>query len=133
MHFMQTHYCEVHTLSHSYNKTPKSLTPPPPPSRQLIQAKSQIIIISETMYDNKHYSLGLYQPQRGALELMKMHCSLNKKISDFPVPSRDVSNQTLPDREKLIYSRPVRVWLVTSWLGTGKSLTFFTVWGFTSP
>jgi hypothetical protein len=32
----------------------------------------------------------------------------NKKVSDFPVPSRDVTNQTHPDREyfnyKLFYS-----------------------------
>ncbi len=46
-------------------------------------------------------------------------------VNDFPVPSRDVTNQILPDREKLNCSRPGRVWLVTSRLGTGKSLTFF--------
>ncbi len=32
---------------------------------------------------------------------------------------------TLPGREYFNYSRPGRVWLVTSRLGTGKSLTFF--------
>jgi hypothetical protein len=48
-----------------------------------------------------------------------------KKVTDFPVPSRDVTNQTLSGREKLKYFRPVRVWLVTSRLGTGKSPTFF--------
>jgi hypothetical protein len=32
-----------------------------------------------------------------------------KKVSHFPVPSRDVTDQTLPGREKLIYSRPGRV------------------------
>jgi hypothetical protein len=48
-----------------------------------------------------------------------------KKLNDFPVPSRDVTNQTLPCREKFNYSRPGRVWLVTSRLGTGKSFTFF--------
>jgi hypothetical protein len=48
-----------------------------------------------------------------------------KKIRDFTVPSRDVSNQTLPDREKLHHSRQGRVWLVTSRLGTGKNITFF--------
>ncbi len=36
-----------------------------------------------------------------------------------------VSNQTLPGREWLNYSRPGRVCLVTFRLGTGKSLTFF--------
>ncbi len=40
-----------------------------------------------------------------------------KKVSDFPVPSRDVTNQTLR-------CRLGRVRLVTSPLGTGKSLTF---------
>ncbi len=48
-----------------------------------------------------------------------------KKVSHFPVLSRDVINQTLPSRELLNYSRPGRVWLVTSRLGTGKSITFF--------
>ncbi len=46
----------------------------------------------------------------------------------FPVPSRDVTNQTLPSRELLIYSRSGRVWLVTSLPGTGKTITFFTVY-----
>ncbi len=54
-----------------------------------------------------------------------------KKVSDFPVPSRDVAKQTLPGREYCIliipdqweFGRPV--WLVTSRLGTGKSQTFF--------
>jgi hypothetical protein len=50
--------------------------------------------------------------------------ALKKKISGFPVPSRDVTNQTLPGRG-IIRSFPARerVWLV--WLGTGKSKTFF--------
>jgi hypothetical protein len=48
-----------------------------------------------------------------------------KKVNDFPVPSRDVTNQTLPGRECLNYSRPVRVWLVTPRLGPGKWQTFF--------
>ncbi len=54
-----------------------------------------------------------------------LHC---KKVIDFPVLSRDVTNQTLPGQEKFNYSRPGRVWLVTSRLGTGKSIIFFTVW-----
>ncbi len=34
-----------------------------------------------------------------------------KKDSDFPIPSQDVTNQTLPGRESLNYSRPgTRVW-----------------------
>jgi hypothetical protein len=48
-----------------------------------------------------------------------------KKVIDFPVPSRDVTNQTLPGQEKFNYSRLERVWLVTFRLGTGKSSTFF--------
>jgi hypothetical protein len=42
----------------------------------------------------------------------KTHCK--KKVNDFPVPSWDVTNQTLPGREYLNYSRSGRVWLVTS-------------------
>jgi hypothetical protein len=45
-----------------------------------------------------------------------------KTVSDFPGPSRDVTNQTIPGREQLYYSPPGRVVI---WLGTGKSLTFF--------
>jgi hypothetical protein len=56
----------------------------------------------------------------------RLHCK--KKVSRFPVPSRDVTNQTLPGLEKLNYSRLGRVWLVTSLLGRGKRLTFFTVY-----
>jgi hypothetical protein len=53
-----------------------------------------------------------------------------KKVSDFPVPSQDVTYQTLPGmspRQKKFfdYSPPARVWLVTFRLGTGKSLSYF--------
>ncbi len=48
-----------------------------------------------------------------------------KKVNKFPVPSRDVTNQTFPGRELLNYSSPGRVWLVASWLGTVNSLTFY--------
>ena len=56
-----------------------------------------------------------------------VYISLLKRVSDFPAPSRDVTNQTLPGREILYcnYSRPGRVWSVTSRLGTGKSIIFF--------
>ncbi len=37
-----------------------------------------------------------------------------KKVNNFSVPSWDVANQTLPGREHFHYSRPGRVWLVTS-------------------
>ncbi len=56
---------------------------------------------------------------------MVLRCYTVKKVSDFPVPSPDVPNQTLPDREKFYYSRPGGVWLVKFQLATGKSLTFF--------
>ncbi len=52
------------------------------------------------------------------------YCTV-KNVIDFPVLSRDVTNQTLPGRKLLNYSLLERVWLVTSRLETGKSLTFF--------
>ncbi len=48
-----------------------------------------------------------------------------KKVIIFPVPILDVAHQTLPGRELLNYSRPGRDWLVTSRLGTGKTINFF--------
>jgi hypothetical protein len=45
----------------------------------------------------------MYYVQKKSLELKRF---TTKKVSDFPVPSRDVTN-----------------WLVTSQLGTGKSLS----------
>jgi hypothetical protein len=51
--------------------------------------------------------------------------TLLEKFSSFPVPSRDVTYQTLPGRELFNYSRTGSVWYVTSQLGTGKLLTFF--------
>ncbi len=33
-----------------------------------------------------------------------------KKVNDFPVPSRDITYQTLPGREQFNFSRPGRVW-----------------------
>jgi hypothetical protein len=48
-----------------------------------------------------------------------------KKVNGFPVPSRDVTNQSLPGRELFKYSPPGRGWLVTSLLKIGKTLTFF--------
>jgi hypothetical protein len=54
-------------------------------------------------------------------------CTVKKKVSDFPIPSWDVTNQTLPRRGKFNYSRPGWVGLVTSRLGTGQLITFFTV------
>jgi hypothetical protein len=46
---------------------------------------------------------GYFHPVEG------IHCK--KKVSDFPVPSRDITYQTLLGRELLNYSRPEgRVW-----------------------
>jgi hypothetical protein len=53
------------------------------------------------------------------------------KKGDFTVPSWDITNQTLPGREKFNYSRPGWVWVVTSRLVTGKSIIFFTVYNLT--
>ncbi len=60
-----------------------------------------------------------------------MHCKKSavyhtvKKGYNFPVHSRDVNKQTLPGGELLNYSFLGRVWLVTSRLGTRKTITFF--------
>jgi hypothetical protein len=48
-----------------------------------------------------------------------------KKGYRFSRPSRDVTYQTPPGRELFNYSQPERVWLVTSRLGTKKTITFF--------
>jgi hypothetical protein len=56
---------------------------------------------------------------------IQLYCTLLKKTSDIPVPSRDVTYQTLSGRESFKYYRPGIVWYVTSRLGTGMSLTFF--------
>jgi hypothetical protein len=49
--------------------------------------------------------------------MIKIHC---KKGYSLPRPKPGcVANQTLPGRELLNLSRPGRVWLVTSRLGTG--------------
>ncbi len=36
--------------------------------------------------------------------------TVKKKVSHFPVPSRDVTHQTFPGRELINYSMPGRVW-----------------------
>ncbi len=55
-----------------------------------------------------------------------LHC---KKVSR---PSRDVTYQTLPGREQFNYSRPGRVWKVTSHPGRGQEnrYPFFIVYCF---
>jgi hypothetical protein len=49
-----------------------------------------------------------------------------KKVSRFPVPSRDVTYQTLPGRALLIIHWPGRVWFDIP-DGDGKTANFFTV------
>jgi hypothetical protein len=68
----------------------------------------------------------LYSFSYKEIDTNVIHCK--KKFNDFPVPSQDVTHQTLRGREKFNYSRPGRVGLVTSRLGTRKSVTFFTVY-----
>jgi hypothetical protein len=46
--------------------------------------------------------------------------SLLKKVTDYPIPRRDITDQTLPGQELFNYSWPGRVWPVTSRLGKGK-------------
>ena len=58
--------------------------------------------------------------------VLNKHCE--KRLAIFPSPSWDVTYQTLSGGEYLNYFRLGRVWLVTSRLGTGKSLIFFTVY-----
>jgi hypothetical protein len=106
-----------------------------PRSCQLFLTRSCNLILSESCHLFLHVSCHLFLP--GSYHLLQscssqlflpdncypfLHCK--KKVSDFPVPNRDVTNQTLPDQE-INCSLPGRVWLVTSRLGTGNSLIFF--------
>ncbi len=43
-----------------------------------------------------------------ALHSSHIHCK--KRLTIFPVPSRNATNQTLPGREYYNYNRPGRVW-----------------------
>ncbi len=86
--------------------------------------------VFETIVINKHYynlycTAAMFCCFFRNREFPLRRCYTVKKFNDFPVCSQDVTNQTLHGREKFIYSRPGRVWFVTSRLGTGKSLTFF--------
>ncbi len=57
-----------------------------------------------------------------------LQLTLSRKVNRFPFLSRDVINQTLHGREYLNNSRPGRVCLVASRLGTGKRRAFFIVY-----
>jgi hypothetical protein len=61
-------------------------------------------------------------------EIMLTSMHSVKKVIVFPVPSRDVTNENLPGRKLLNYSRPGRIWFVTSRLESGKRYPFFTVY-----
>jgi hypothetical protein len=59
-------------------------------------------------------------------ETINGELSCKKKVSDIPVPSRDVTYQTLPGREYVIKLLSPRGSLVVTYrLGMGMSLTFF--------
>ncbi len=55
-----------------------------------------------------------------------VHCK--KKLSIFPSPARTLLTKLSMARNNQYFSRPGRVWSVTSRLGTGKSIIFFTVY-----
>jgi hypothetical protein len=78
------------------------------------------------MCSHVHSRLASLSPERN--EIGNVGEYTVKKVNEFPVTSRDVTNQTLSGREQLNYSWPGRVWLVTYRLGTGKPANlFFTV------
>ncbi len=54
---------------------------------------------------------------------MCLHCK--KKVFVFPVPGRDVTNQTLPSLEFWTYSRPGRVWVSDISARDGKNDNLF--------
>ncbi len=87
-------------------------------------------VYTSTLYTYKHY---MYFCLKN-VSVARLYWSVNrnewpkynvKKVIDFPVPSRYVTDQTLSGREFFNYSRPERVWSVTSRLWTGKSITFY--------
>jgi hypothetical protein len=52
--------------------------------------------------------------------MLVMITALKKKVIDFPVLRRDVTNQTLTGRELLSYSRPGRDWVKDIPAGDGN-------------
>ncbi len=83
---------------------------------------AQLSVPKHWVMANKQKKPFIWRISHQPAVLRSIHC---KKVCHFPVPSRDVTNQTLSGREKLNYSRPGRVWSVTSRLETGKRLTLF--------
>jgi hypothetical protein len=78
------------------------------------------------------YFYKVYSMYRVVFHYIALVYRLLKKVIQFPVPSRDVTCQTLPGGELFNNSRSEKVWLVTSRMGTGKSLTFFYSVGYRS-
>ncbi len=60
--------------------------------------------------------------------IANLHCK--KRLLIFPPPARTSLTKLSLASNNFINSRPGRVWLVTSRLGTGKLLTFFTLYVF---
>jgi hypothetical protein len=57
------------------------------------------------------------------MPLKTLHCK--KELAVFPSPAGMSLIKLFLDGNNLVFSRPERVWSVTSWLGTGKWLTLF--------
>jgi hypothetical protein len=55
-----------------------------------------------------------------------LHCK--KRLSFFPAPAGMSLTKLSLDEKLLNYPRPGKVWLVSSRLGTGKTIPFFTVY-----
>ncbi len=54
---------------------------------------------------------------------LAIHCK--KELAVFPSPAGMSQIKLFLGGNNLVFSRPERVWSVTSWLGTGKWLTLF--------
>ncbi len=66
---------------------------------------------------------GIFKQSMGARNRVGIHCK--KELAIFPSPAGMSLTKLSLAGKKLNYSRPGRVWSVTSRLGTGKRLTLF--------
>ncbi len=105
-------------IVHSYSST--STPPPPPPSFCF----HQLIDHERNTQDENDYDVVFKINILGSAEIYTV-----KKVGGFPVPSRDVINQTLPGQEFLIIF-PARESLVCDIpAGDGKTANLFnSVW-----
>ncbi len=80
---------------------------------------------SITMVPELTHFISCYQlPSRGGFFVeTQLHCK--KELAIFPSPAGMSLTKLSLAGKKLNYSRPGRVWSVTSRLGTGKRLTLF--------